>query len=45
MGLAYLAMGRPVVLAEFDADLVLDLVETRTGPPGFFAVATMLPAW
>ena len=42
MGLAYLAMGRPVVLAEFDADLVLDLVETER-VTGFFAVATMLP--
>jgi long-chain acyl-CoA synthetase len=42
MGLAYLAMGRPVVMAEFDADVVLDLFEAE-GVTGCFAIATMLP--
>jgi acyl-CoA synthetase (AMP-forming)/AMP-acid ligase II len=42
MGLAYLAMGRPVVIAEFDADALLDIIETEQ-ISGFFAIATMLP--
>jgi acyl-CoA synthetase (AMP-forming)/AMP-acid ligase II len=42
MGLAYLAMGRPVVLVEFDADLCLDIIEAEQ-VTGFFAIATMLP--
>jgi acyl-CoA synthetase (AMP-forming)/AMP-acid ligase II len=42
MPLAYLAMGRPAVLADFAADTVLDIVE-RERVSGFLAVATMLP--
>jgi long-chain acyl-CoA synthetase len=42
MGLAYLAMGRPVVMAEFEAEQLLDLIETER-ISGFFAIATMLP--
>jgi acyl-CoA synthetase (AMP-forming)/AMP-acid ligase II len=42
MALAYLAMGRPVVLSEFDADRLLDIIEEEK-VSGFFAVATMLP--
>src|SRR5690606_31049644 len=42
MSLAYLAMGRPVVIAEFDADACLDIIEAA-GVTGFFAIATMLP--
>ncbi len=42
MSLAYLAMGRPVVIAEFDADACLDIIEAEQ-VTGFFAIATMLP--
>jgi long-chain acyl-CoA synthetase len=42
MALAYLAMGRPVVIADFDADRLLDIVEDE-GVTGFMAIATMLP--
>jgi acyl-CoA synthetase (AMP-forming)/AMP-acid ligase II len=42
MGLAYLAMGRPVVIADFDAEQLLGLIEQER-VSGFFAIATMLP--
>jgi acyl-CoA synthetase (AMP-forming)/AMP-acid ligase II len=42
MGLAYLAMGRPVVIAEFEAEQLLDLIESER-ITGFMAIATMLP--
>ena len=42
MGLAYLAMGRPVVIAEFDVDDLLGVIEAEQ-VTGFFAIATMLP--
>jgi acyl-CoA synthetase (AMP-forming)/AMP-acid ligase II len=42
MGLAYLSMGRPVVLAEFEAEQLLDLIEAER-ITGFMAIATMLP--
>lgn len=42
MGLAYLAMGRPVVIADFDAEELLALIESER-VTGFFAIATMLP--
>lgn len=42
MGLAYLSMGRPVVIAEFDAEALLPLIEQER-VTGMFAIATMLP--
>jgi long-chain acyl-CoA synthetase len=43
MPLAYLALGRPVVLVtDFDAGACVDIVHAE-GVSGFFAIATMLP--
>jgi acyl-CoA synthetase (AMP-forming)/AMP-acid ligase II len=43
MPLAYLAMGRPVVLvADFDADACVEIIHAER-VSGFFAIATMLP--
>lgn len=42
MGLAYLAMGRPVVIADFDAEELLGIIESER-VTAFFAIATMLP--
>jgi acyl-CoA synthetase (AMP-forming)/AMP-acid ligase II len=42
MPLAYLAAGRPVVVANFDAEALLDII-VEEGISGFFAIATMLP--
>ena len=43
MPLAYLAMGRPVVIVtDFDAAACVDIVHAE-GVSGFFAIATMLP--
>ena len=42
MPLAYLAMGRPVVVTNFDADEVAAVVR-QEGVSGFFAMDTMLP--
>jgi acyl-CoA synthetase (AMP-forming)/AMP-acid ligase II len=42
MALAYLAMGRPVVIADFDAEGLLGVIEQER-VSGLFAIATMLP--
>ena len=42
MALAYTAMGRPVVIADFDAEELLGVIEQER-VSGFFAIATMLP--
>ena len=42
MPIAYLAHGRPVVIADFDADELLDVIESER-VSGFMAIATMLP--
>jgi long-chain acyl-CoA synthetase len=42
MALAYLAMGRPVVIADFDADRLLEIIDAER-VTGFMAIATMLP--
>jgi acyl-CoA synthetase (AMP-forming)/AMP-acid ligase II len=42
MALAYMAMGRPVVIADFDADQLLGIIEQER-VSAFFAIATMLP--
>jgi acyl-CoA synthetase (AMP-forming)/AMP-acid ligase II len=42
MPLAYLAMGRPVVIADFDAGEVMGVIR-QEGVTGFFAMETMLP--
>lgn len=42
MALAYLAMGRPVVVAEFAADALLTIIEEQQ-VTSLFAIATMLP--
>jgi acyl-CoA synthetase (AMP-forming)/AMP-acid ligase II len=43
MPLAYLALGRPVVLVtDFDADACVDIIHAEQ-VSGFFAIATMLP--
>ena len=42
MPLAYLASGRPVVVANFDAEALLEIIKEEH-VSGFFAIATMLP--
>jgi acyl-CoA synthetase (AMP-forming)/AMP-acid ligase II len=42
MALAYLAMGCPVVIADFDAERLLEIIDEEQ-VSGFFAIATMLP--
>jgi acyl-CoA synthetase (AMP-forming)/AMP-acid ligase II len=42
MPLAYLAMGRPVVIADFDEDRLVEVI-AKERVSGFFAIATMLP--
>lgn len=42
MPLAYLAAGRPVVIANFNAKELVDIIQAER-VSGFFAVATMLP--
>jgi acyl-CoA synthetase (AMP-forming)/AMP-acid ligase II len=42
MPLAYLGMGRPVVIADFDEARLIEVIE-REQVSGFFAIATMLP--
>jgi long-chain acyl-CoA synthetase len=42
MALAYMAMGRPVVIADFDAERLLGVIEQER-VSAFFAIATMLP--
>jgi acyl-CoA synthetase (AMP-forming)/AMP-acid ligase II len=42
MALAYLSMGRPVVIADFEAEELLTIIEQER-VSGFFAIATMLP--
>jgi acyl-coenzyme A synthetase/AMP-(fatty) acid ligase len=42
MPLAYLAMGRPVVIASFDPARLIEVIEQER-VSGFFAIATMLP--
>jgi acyl-CoA synthetase (AMP-forming)/AMP-acid ligase II len=42
MSLAYLMMGRPVVVTNFDVDGIIDLIRSEK-VSGFMAIATMLP--
>ena len=42
MPLAYLAMGRPVVIADFDEHRLMEII-AKERVSGFFAIATMLP--
>jgi acyl-CoA synthetase (AMP-forming)/AMP-acid ligase II len=42
MSLAYLMLGRPVVVTNFDADGIIDLIRSEH-VSGFMAIATMLP--
>lgn len=42
MSLAYLASGRPVVVANFDSDPMIDMIREEK-VSGFMAIATMLP--
>jgi len=42
MSLAYLMLGRPVIVTNFDADGIIDLIRSEN-VSGFMAVATMLP--
>jgi long-chain acyl-CoA synthetase len=42
MPLAYLASGRPVVVANFEAESLLEIIKDER-VSGFFAIATMLP--
>jgi acyl-CoA synthetase (AMP-forming)/AMP-acid ligase II len=42
MSLAYLLRGRPVVIANFEAESTLNLIR-KENVSGFFAIATMLP--
>jgi acyl-CoA synthetase (AMP-forming)/AMP-acid ligase II len=42
MSLAYLARGRPVVVANFEADSMIDMIRDEN-VSGFMAIATMLP--
>jgi len=42
MSLAYLMLGRPVIVTNFDADGIIDLIRSEN-VSGFMAIATMLP--
>jgi acyl-CoA synthetase (AMP-forming)/AMP-acid ligase II len=42
MSLAYLMLGRPVVVTNFDVDGIIDLIRSEN-VSGFMAIATMLP--
>jgi acyl-CoA synthetase (AMP-forming)/AMP-acid ligase II len=42
MSLAYLMLGRPVILTNFDVDGIIDLIRSEN-VSGFMAIATMLP--